>query len=69
MADQDPNELVYIVHPKVEAIGGPVTRQALDDVHSAKGWKEASAAQVAAAEAGDLTVTTKADAAATPKGN
>jgi hypothetical protein len=67
MADQDPNELVYIVNPKVEAIGGPVTRQALDEVHSAKGWREASAQQVQAAEAGELDVkpTAKSAPAAT----
>ena len=57
MAD-DPNELVYIVHPKVNAIGGPVTRRALDEVHKAKGWTLAKPDEAAAA----------ADAT-TPKGN
>lgn len=42
MADQpDPNEFVHIKHADTEAIGGPVTREALDTIHSHKGWSEA----------------------------
>lgn len=43
MADEDPqaldpNELVRIIHPHTAAIGGPVTRQAHDQVWQHKGW-------------------------------
>ena len=52
MADTDPNEFVYITHNNVNAIGGPVTRRAFEEVHKAKGWKLATAEQVEAAESG-----------------
>ena len=42
----DPNEFVYIKHPKVNAVGGPVTRQAFEEVHKAKGWTLAKADDV-----------------------
>lgn len=42
MADQpDPNEFVYIKHADTDALGGPVTREALDTIHAHKGWSEA----------------------------
>lgn len=47
----DPNELIHIKHASVKGFGGPVTRQALDEVWSAKGWTEASTDEVAKAEA------------------
>lgn len=53
MPDTDPNEFVYITHNNVNAIGGPVTRQAFEEVHKAKGWKLATAEQVEAAERGE----------------
>ena len=37
MADTD--EFVYMTHPSTEAVGGPVTKQAFDEVWKAKGWK------------------------------
>lgn len=49
--DPDPNELVYIKHAGIKALGGPVTRHALDSLWSRKDWKEATAAEVAKAEA------------------
>lgn len=46
MPEHDPNELVHIKHPQIKAIGGPVTRQAFDDIHAAKGWSVATEADV-----------------------
>ena len=34
----DPNEFVYIKHKDVDGVGGPVTRQAYEEVHKPKGW-------------------------------
>jgi hypothetical protein len=60
-------ELVYIVHPDVDALGGPVPRYAFDEVWEPKGWKiagdedieryEAREADVAAAAAGEIPLT------------
>lgn len=48
--DPDPTELVYIKHPQVKALGGPVTRESIDYLWSRKGWTEASPKEVAKAE-------------------
>ena len=38
MPDPDPDEMVFIRHPEVDALGGPVTRLAFDTEHSKRGW-------------------------------
>lgn len=42
----DPNELVWIKHPTVKALGGPVPRHTIDGYWSRKGWSEATATEV-----------------------
>lgn len=32
-------EFVYMFHPEIDALGGPVTRKAFDEVHAPKGWR------------------------------
>ena len=49
----DPNELIYIKHAGIKTLGGPVTRQALDEVHQHLGWSEASESDVAKATEAD----------------
>jgi hypothetical protein len=39
-------DFVYIKHPDVATLGGPVTRSALNDVYSDKGWSEATVDEV-----------------------
>lgn len=34
------NEFIYIRHPDVEKIGGPVSRKAFERTWKAKGWRE-----------------------------
>lgn len=46
----DPAEMVYIKHPNVKALGGPVRRDALDSLWSRKGWILASKQDVAKAD-------------------
>lgn len=40
------HEFIHITHPDVDAVGGPVTREAFENDHKPKGWKEAAAADV-----------------------
>lgn len=47
MAD-NPNEPVFIKHPDVDSIGGPVPRHAFETVWRSKGWTEVPATAVAA---------------------
>jgi len=35
-------EMVYIVHDDIDALGGPVSRKALEVAHAPKGWREAT---------------------------
>lgn len=39
-------EFVYIKHPDVGTLGGPVTKQALDEIYSKDGWTEANAEEI-----------------------
>lgn len=39
----DPNDLVRIKHPDVDAIGGPVTRASVDETWKHLGWSVLSA--------------------------
>lgn len=51
MAEADPREFIRMTHSAVKAPSGLVTRKAFEQIHKAKGWKEASAEDAAAAEA------------------
>lgn len=68
----DPNELIHIKHPQVKTLGGPVTRQALDEVFSHNGWTAATEADVAKAAESDrlagITGATSTAAAGKEKG-
>lgn len=39
-------DFIYIKHPDIQALGGPVTREALTEVFEDKGWLEASDEEV-----------------------
>jgi hypothetical protein len=43
-----PDDFVYIKHPEVAILGGPVLRSALDVLYTGKGWVEATAEEVEA---------------------
>jgi hypothetical protein len=47
------DEFIYIKHPEIEVLGGPVTRAALH-LYEQRGWEEATAEEVAAHEEGKL---------------
>ncbi len=44
------NEFIYIHHPDIAVLGGPVTREALEVLYTDKGWSEATPDQVEAHE-------------------
>jgi len=50
-------EFVYMTHPDVDAVAGPVSRQAFDEVHVHKGWRLAEPAAAVASQALDVGVT------------
>lgn len=39
-------EFVYIKHPDVQTLGGPVSKEALTEIYAANGWSEATAEEV-----------------------
>lgn len=47
-----PTDFVFIKHPEVKTLGGPVTRKALDEIYAHQGWKEATPEEVQAFETG-----------------
>lgn len=49
--ETSPRDMIRIAHPDVDAIGGPVTRKAFDEVWSPKGWTEVDPLVAAANEA------------------
>ncbi len=47
------DEFIYIKHPEIEVLGGPVTRASLP-LYEQRGWAEASAEEVKTHEDGKL---------------
>lgn len=49
-------EFVTMTHPDIDAPGGPVSRQAYEDIYRHKGWVEADPSAVVASTALDAEV-------------
>lgn len=49
-------EYLTMRHPDIDALAGPITRQAFDDVHRHKGWVEVDPAVALASEVLDAEV-------------
>lgn len=64
MPPENPNEFVHIKHSEVKAFGGPVTRQAFEDVYRHKGWQVATPEEVAKAEESTRVASLAADTTA-----